>query len=281
MSSAIIDIGSGSVRLLLGEKKTTVMTKLSEGLDESGVLSPVAMQRTVWAIKDLAQTARLAGAEVFAFATEALRVATNRSEFISLVKSECNLDVEIISGFEEAEIALLGACPDGEATVVDIGGASVEIICGSRSNIDFVKSLPLGMVRLTEQSDNSPDLIQAYAVRGIGLYGNVPVRDKVIGVGGTFTSLGAMAQGLIKYDPIAVQNYVLTKETLEKIKDRIISAGSVEKIMEIYPCLPPIRAELIKAGVIFVCELLDYLGIESITVSEADNLDGYVKYKGL
>lgn len=47
MSSAIIDIGSGSVRLLLGEKKTTVMTKLSEGLDESGVLSPVAMQRTV------------------------------------------------------------------------------------------------------------------------------------------------------------------------------------------------------------------------------------------
>ncbi|MBQ7227077.1 MAG: hypothetical protein IJX05_01600 [Clostridia bacterium] len=281
MSSAVIDIGSGSVRLLLGGKKTTVMTKLGEGLNAEGVLSETAIIRTVSAIKDLAMTARLAGAEVHAFATEAVRVASNRGEFLSAVSAECAVDVEIISGYEEAEVALLGACPDGDATVIDIGGASVEIVCGSRGNISYVKSLPLGMVRLTEQSDGAPDLIRAYSVRGLSNYGKVEVLGKAIGVGGTFTSLSAMAQGLEKYDSEKVQGYYLDKETVAGIREKLIEAETPEKIMEIYPSLPPLRAELIKAGAIFVGELFDYLGIDGVTVSEADNLDGYLRYKGL
>ncbi len=281
MSAAVIDIGSGSVRLLLGGKKITVMTKLGEGLNATGRLSEPAMKRTVSTIKDFAQTARMAGADVYAFGTEAVRAAANRSEFLSAVASECGVRVEIISGYEEAEIALLGACPDGEATVVDIGGASVEIVCGEGNKLSYVKSLPLGMVRLTERSGGDPELMRTYATKGIFKYKGVKVSGELIGVGGTFTSLAAMALGLKKYDADKVHGYVLTLAEVKEMRDRLVEAGNPKKIAALYPVLPAMRSELITAGAIFVIELLGYLGVDGIKISDADNLDGFVRYKKL
>ncbi len=281
MSAAVIDIGSGSVRLLLGGVKTTVMTKLGEGLNASGTLSPAAISRTVAAIKDFAQTASLAGAKIFAFATEAVRAASNRAEFINAVSEACGVRIEVVSGYEEAEMALLGACPGGTATVVDIGGASVEIVCGDEGKVTYAKSLPLGMVRLTEQADGNAEMLRAYAATGLAKYGDVPSRGETVGVGGTFTSLAAMAQGLETYDPAAVQDFVLTREKAGELAEELITLDTPENIGAKYPLLPKMRCELIKAGAIFVCELMDYLRICGVRVSEADNLDGYYRYKHL
>ncbi len=281
MKAAVIDIGSGSVRLLLGGKKTTVMTKLGEGLNATGKLSEAAMKRTVLTVKDFVMTARMAGAEVYAFATEAVRAASNRSEFLSAVVEECGVRVEIISGNEEAEIALLGACPDGAATVVDIGGASVEIVSGCDNELSFVKSLPLGMVRLTERAGGNPDLMQAYAVKGLRRYGGVKINGELIGVGGTFTSLAAMALGLKKYNVDKVHGYILTREAVKDLRNKLVEAGDPKKISALYPVLPAMRSELITAGAVFVLELFDYLGVNSIKVSDADNLDGFARYKKL
>ena len=276
-----MDIGSGSVRLLLNGMKTTIMTKLGEGLGESDRLCEAGMRRTVATIRELTEKARAAGADVVAFATEAVRAAENRSEFLKRVQDECGLTVEVISGCEEAEIALLGAAPEGVATVVDIGSASVEIVSGESGSLAYVRSLPLGMVRLTEQADGSPDMIRAYAVSGIAKYGDIPVKGTVIGVGGTFTSLAAMSQGLKVYDPEKVKDYVLEKSEVERIENELIVAETPERIREMYPVLPVIRSELITAGAIFVHELMTYLGVENMKVSEADNLDGYARYKHL
>ena len=281
MNAAVIDIGSGSVRLLLGGIKTTIMTKLGEGLNSSGMLSDAAMDRTVSTMRDFVGTARLAGATIYAFATEAVRAAANRAEFISRVREACGVDVEVISGCEEAEIALLGASPAGDATVVDIGSASVEIVSGNAGKLVFVKSLPLGMVRLAEQADGSPDMIRAYAVSGLAKYGDVPMPGELIGVGGTFTSLAAMKLGLEVYDPAKVQGCELTAEDVAALVDAVLKAGTPERIRELYPVLPAVRSELITAGAIFVSELLTYLNAPSIKVSESDNLDGYVRYKRL
>lgn len=281
MNAAIIDIGSGSVRLLLGGKKITIMTKLGEGLNATGVLASAAMDRTVATIRDFASAARMAGASVHAFATEAVRAAANRAEFIGRVRADCELEVEVISGCEEAEIALLGAAPTGEATVVDIGSASVEIVSGNAGKLAFVKSLPLGMVRLTEQADGSPDMIRAYAVSGLAKYGAIPMDGELIGVGGTFTSLAAMKLGLKTYDPVAVQDCTLTAEDVATLENAVLEAGSPERIREVFPVLPTVRSELITAGVIFVRELLAYLGGSTVKVSESDNLDGYARYKNL
>lgn len=137
------------------------------------------------------------------------------------------------------------------------------------------------MVRLTEQADGSPDMIRAYAVSGIAKYGDIPVKGTVIGVGGTFTSLAAMSQGLKVYNPEKVKDYVLEKSEVERIENELIVAETPERIREMYPVLPVIRSELITAGAIFVHELMTYLGVESMKVSEADNLDGYARYKHL
>lgn len=279
MSIAVIDVGSGSVRMLLDGKKITIMTKLGEGLNASGRLGAEPVRRTIKTIKKFVEEASAAKAEVFAFATEAVRAAENCADFICEVRRECGVDVDVISGNEEAEIALLGAAPSGDATVVDIGSASVEIVSGAGGAPVYVRSLPIGMVRLTEQSDGNPELIRAYAASGIAKFGDVKLRETLIGVGGTFTSLAAMKLGLNEYDPVKVQGTFLSSADVGALTASLLEAGNAEKIKEKYPVLPDVRCELITAGALFVGELLAYLGADGIAVSESDNLDGYLRYK--
>ena len=279
MNTAVIDIGSGSVRMLLNGRKQTIMTKLGEGLNATGRLCEAAMKRTIAVIKKFVGEA--AGADkVYVFATEAVRAAENRADFLRAAEKDCGVPVEVISGSEEAEIALLGASGDGDATVADIGGASVEIVSGDGSRLVYVRSLPLGMVRLTEQAGGDPGLIRAYAARGISRFGDVALRPTLLGVGGTFTSLAAMKLGLDEYDADAVNGTVLAAEDIDALADRVLSLGGDERaIKSAFPVLPEMRCGLITAGVIFVSELLSYLSVPQITVSESDNLDGYLRYK--
>lgn len=280
MGTAVIDIGSGSVRMLYDGVKRTVMTKLGEGLNATGMLGDEAMDRTIAAISAFVKAAEGCGG-IYAFATEAVRAASNGGDFIRRVESECGIPLEVISGNEEAEIALLGASDDCDATVVDIGGASVEIVSGDGEKLIYVRSLPLGVVRLTERSEGDPDLMRAHAARGISKYGDVKLRDKLIGVGGTLTSLAAMKLGLTEYDPAAVNGCFLAKEDIDGLLDVLVALKDEQAIKLRFPVLPEMRCGLITAGAVFADELLAYLGADGITVSESDNLDGYLKYKSL
>lgn len=279
MTEAVIDVGSGSVRLLLKGHKKTVMTKLGEGLSATGRLCEEAMERTISVIKSFVDEARRSSERIYLFATEAVRAASNRADFIRRVEKECGIPLEVISGNEEAEIALLGASMTGDATVVDIGGASVEIVSGDGEKMLYVKSLPLGVVRLTEQSGGNPDLVRANAARGIAKYGDVKLRPELIGVGGTLTSLAAMKLGLNEYSPEVVNGSMLEKKDIEKLTGELCALGDERAIKERFPVLPDMRCGLITAGAILADELLGSLGAESIKVSESDNLDGYLRYK--
>ena len=88
-----------------------------------------------------------------------------------------------------------------------------------------------------------------------------------------------MKLGLETYDPEKVQGTHLTVGDVAALTESLLEAGSPEKIKEKYPLLPDVRCELITAGALFVSELLSYLGADGITVSESDNLDGYLRYK--
>ena len=81
MGVAVIDIGSGSVRMLMDGKKQTVMTKLGEGLNAAGRLSEEAMARTIPVIGGFVGEAERSGHTVYVFATEAVRAAENRRGF--------------------------------------------------------------------------------------------------------------------------------------------------------------------------------------------------------
>lgn len=274
--AAIIDIGSNSVRLLINGQKTTVTTRISEGLARTGVLDEQAMSRTLETLCGFSETASAAGEKVYAFATEPLRAAANAGEFIKRVRRDAGFDIQVISGTEEAELAYIGACGKGDGGVIDIGGASVEIICGSGGEIVYEKSLPVGMIRLTEASGGDAAKMTAIIAENLPRYGKVPRLGAMYGVGGTFTSLAAMAHGLKVYDPTVVHGTVLTMDALRGIADTLVLLrGDIDKIMHAYPVLKAPRAGIITAGALFAYNALKYIGAADITVSEHDNLEGY------
>ena len=134
--AAVIDIGSNSAKFLVGQRREdgsvevvregTAVVRLGEGLHETGRLSADAMERNAEAAASFAEQAGALGAEeIRCVGTMALRSATNSGEFLALVKERCGLDVEIISGEEEARLsylAVLSALPDTKEDVVIFDG---------------------------------------------------------------------------------------------------------------------------------------------------------------
>ncbi len=151
---AVIDIGSNSVRLMfvadgkvLYKKLNT--TRLGEGLVSSPLLTNEAIERTAEAVAGFYDEAKKDGAEeVYAFATAAARKAQNGQELVDRIYALRSLFVEIVSGEEEAKLGVLGALGKGDGIVVDIGGASTEIIRQERGKITYAKSVDIGVVRL-------------------------------------------------------------------------------------------------------------------------------------
>ena len=152
----VIDIGSNSIRLMVSDGvatiyKTLETTQLSQGLQLTGYLNKEAMNRSIQAIEKLYKQAINDGAnQVYVFATEAVRSASNKEEFILLLKQK-NIDVDIIPSQYEAKIGFYGAYTKGKVCVMDIGGASTELAIGDEKGIYYSKSLPIGIVRIKDQ----------------------------------------------------------------------------------------------------------------------------------
>ncbi len=164
MKLAALDLGSNSFHLLvvdtdgptrltkLGSQKEVL--RLGAVVQEQGQLSAGAFDAAFDSVARLAATARRLGAEqLFAVATSALRDARNGPAFIAVCRERLNVDIELLSGEDEARLAYSGARSSlasaaGRAVVVDIGGGSVEMAAGEGSHCDFVESLPLGFLRM-------------------------------------------------------------------------------------------------------------------------------------
>ena len=143
---AAIDVGTNSVKLHVaellddGEWRTVVdrseMTRLGEGIHETGRLGEQPLRRTVDAIAELADQARREGAEqIVAVGTAGLRQAANSDEFLAAVREQAGVEVEVISGEEEARLSYLAAAEalqmgDGEVGVFETGGGSSQFTFG-------------------------------------------------------------------------------------------------------------------------------------------------------
>lgn len=283
---AFLDIGSNSVRLMWGgtgrlRTKTILTTQLAEGLDASGKLGIVPMRRTAEAIRDLAVRACAEGADgVIAFATEAVRSASNGAEFVRIVRETAGVSVDVIDGETEAKCGFFGAAADvgGRVGVLDIGGASVELVVGERS-IEYARSLPLGAVRLRDRYCGDFVRFAAELPSLLGGYGVVPPFDRLVGIGGTPTTLVAMARGFDCYDPERVHGSILSAD---EIKDAARRAAEMttDELMSAYPTLVRRRAEVIPYGAMLLAGLVAKFGFDGIVVSEKDNLEGYAALRG-
>lgn len=286
MRFCIIDVGSNSVRLLLGQDGTVLYkrvetTRLGEGIAFSHKLKGEAIERTVSAIARFLDEAKSVGTnETFAFATAAVRSAENKDEFLSAVEKRCGLKVEVVSGEEEARLGIDGALGTGvDGGVIDVGGASTEIAIRKDGKICYQKSVDIGVVRLKDLSGGDPSEMREKAKNVIQTFGKVPTDVDFYGVGGTATTLASLKIGKDVYDGALVSKTVLTRAELTAWRVRLC-ALSVDEIKRLKG-IDVKRADVIAGGAVILEELLSYLGVDELHVSDRDNLEGYAKKKGL
>ncbi len=289
---AVVNVGSNSLRLFLcegigpdgpeGERDTTVIG-LRRGAAEDGTIAPDALARldeTLAGYGD--RVAGFAPAQTVPVATSAVRDAPNRSAVAAVVEDRLGAPMRLLSGLEEAMVSFAGARlaveGDGEVLVVDVGGASTELVRGGSAGPDGAVSLQLGAVRQTERHlhHDPPLAAELAALREEArrleepVLGSVGGRLPVVAVAGTATSLAAIDLGA--YDRRRVHRHRLTLEGVNEIAARL-AAMTVEERRGV-PGLDPARAGAIVAGTLIVAEAVRAAGADEVMISETDLLDG-------
>jgi len=287
---AAIDVGTNTVLLLVAERTAMgfspvaergVITRLGQGVDASRRLAEDAMARTLEAIGRFADEARALGAVGLAIsATSAARDAQNGAEFLASARARTGVDVEILSGEEEAQLSYRAVSSDfgaeagaRELVAIDIGGGSTEFIFGRGATVRFHTSINIGSVRLTERcirSDppSSEDFARLHAELRPAL-APVPAPEAsalVVGVAGTVTTLFAVANAIAPYDAARVHGGWLSREALSETRARLASVPLAER--RGFPGLQPERADVIIAGAVLLEHALDHLGANGTRVSD-------------
>ncbi len=282
MKTGVIDIGSNSVRLaILADGKTLYKkletTRLAEGLSKKGRLTQKSIERTAAAVNAFNTQAISEGAErVYAFATAAVRSAENGNDLVARVKQVCNLTVDVISGELEAEIGVIGALGTNDGGVIDIGGASFEVIVKNDGANIFAKSIDMGAVRLKDVAGYDREKMEnviSEKLEGLGKF--TAGRHKMYAIGGTATSIAALKHGF--YNPEITHGTVLTVGEVERYANELLTM-TVEEVRALGG-MQYERADVIGGGCLLLARLMQKLKIKSLTISEADNLEGYYALK--
>lgn len=301
-----IDIGTNTVRLLIAEVEPgrtfreryaeQHITRLGEGPGIDGRLRPQAIERTLAVLRAFAQRIRETGVEqTIAVATSAVREAVNQAEFLRRVKAEVGLEVEVLSGADEARQTYRGvaeALGGGDLLLMDVGGGSTEFVKVAGRQLT-VMSTRLGTVRLTETclASDPPrpaelralwDAAEQHLREVVERVGTFPGPGpgpgpglRFVGTAGTVTTLAAMQLGLHRYDPNRVHGAVLTRGAVSRLWDRL-GAQSVAERLAAYPALEPGRADVIVAGAAIVLIAMLKLGVDRMLVSESGLREGII-----
>jgi exopolyphosphatase/guanosine-5'-triphosphate,3'-diphosphate pyrophosphatase len=291
MTVASIDIGSNTVLLLIAKAKhddlDTILNqyevpRISRDLDKNGSITPEAVDRLVKVLDPYSKVISEYNCEkVLVNATNAMRIAANAEEIVSLIKNKFGYSINIISGRQEAYFSYLGATygkSKNSNVVIDIGGGSTEIIIGCGNEIEFAESIPLGAVNLTEKHCSSlpPDKIEINNIsrefedKLIGL--NLIERVEKIGsfemtaVAGTPTTLSCINQNLIEYDEELVEGSELSADTLESIAMEL-AGYNPQQVLEKYGKIVKGREDVLLTGTIILKTITDFLGEDHVTVS--------------
>ncbi len=276
--AAVIDVGTNSVKFLLVEDGHTVVdrseiTRLGQGAGDDGRLASESIDRTVDAIAAMVQEA--GDARIAAVGTAGLRRAPNRAELIDAVRERAAVDVDVITGEEEARLSYMATKSalglTGTVVVFETGGGSTQFTYGRDDRIEEQFSLDVGAARVTERwhlDGQVGEEAVAEALAGIdGELGRVHAGgDAVVGMGGAVTNLAAVKHGLAEYDPAVIQGTVLDTAEIDRQIELYRTRTADER--RSLAGLQPKRAEVILAGACIVRAVLARLGSDSLTVSD-------------
>jgi len=299
---AAIDVGSNSVRLQVAAfisgfqhqvvHEERAVTRLGEAVFNGGDLSERAIKETVAVLKAFREKAEeYSVLALRAVGTSALRDAQNGGRFLKAARREAGVEVEVISGREEARLIHLGvisrlANPDERLLAIDIGGGSAEFTASRERRIEASVTLPLGAVRLTElflESDppaaGEIERLEEYvrnklqrvrkALEGAGAW---PLqRHGVIGTSGT---MAALARAVNRLDAARSEVGGVSFESSEAEALYRRLRGMDLPARRALPGINARRAEIITAGAAVVTLAMRELGFQAITYSDAGLRDG-------
>ena len=293
---AAIDCGTNSIRLLIADidgnnfrevVRDMEIVRLGQGVDETGQFHPDAIARTLAAVDKFAAEIAKRGVEKIRFcATSATRDATNRHLFVDGVRDRLGIELEVISGDEEAALSFAGAIKDldpsnGPFLVVDIGGGSTEFVFGT-STVEAARSVNIGCVRMTERrfasdpataqqieaarSDIQAAIAQAAAV--------VPITQAktLVAVAGTATTVAAAALDLPEYDRYAIHLSRISAQQTHDAATMFATSTREQRLALGY--MHPGRVDVIAAGSLVLSEIMKATGASEFVASESDILDG-------
>jgi exopolyphosphatase/guanosine-5'-triphosphate,3'-diphosphate pyrophosphatase len=293
---AAIDLGTNTARLLIGrvEDGTIVrqrvmrqITRLGGGFCRDHGISPEARQRTVAAMHEFAEAIREHGVRhVRAVATSAVRDAANGDDFCREVREATGISLETIGGDLEGELTLRGVLAGLDSRpdyllVFDVGGGSTEYTLARGDEILFTRSLPLGVVRLTEGKVTPAAMEEKVdrelralleEMRQAGVL-QLAGRAVLVGTAGTATTLAAISQRLLDYDYRKINNHLLPLGEIDAIFNRLLPLSPAERLARTAG-LEKGREDLIIAGTILTKRTMVLFGIDTLKVCDFSLLEG-------
>ena len=303
---AAIDLGTNSLHMvivrieptlpafsIIAKEKETV--RLGDRNLKTGELKPEIIEKAIAALRRFQEVAKTLNAEtIIAVATSAVREAPNGKDFLQRVESELSLNVDLISGQEEARRIYLGVLSGMEFNnqphiIIDIGGGSTEIILGDSHEARVLTSTKVGAVRLTSElittdpiSNAEFQYLQDYA-RGTlersieEVQANIQMGEtpRLVGTAGTIETLALIhAREKLGSVPATLNRYEFSLKDLRELVDRLRKLNYSERA--VIPGMPDRRSEVILAGAVILQEAMTLLGAESVTVCERSLREGVI-----
>lgn len=304
MRIAALDLGSNSFHLLVADvhpdgtftavAREKEMLRLGDEVARHGRITPATAERAIGAVRRQKRLADGLGAqEVIARATSAIRTAANGSDLVDRIEAETGVDVEVISGHEEARLVFAAVrasvvIDPPPALCLDVGGGSVEIMIGDAAGLRWSTSVPLGVGRLTAELVETDPPAKADRRRLDERVRSTlaPLADEVrarrpgmaVGTSGTLNDLVRMAvarRAGADALPASTNALRATRADVEALHERIMAAKAAERRR-----MPGLdeqrRAELLPAGSTILVVAMDVFELDAISVSDWALREGIV-----
>ena len=301
---AALDLGTNNCRLLVAAPagdgfrvldSFSRIVRLGEGLERTGRLSAPAMDRAIDALQSCAaRLARRPVRAVRAIATEACRRAENGLEFLARARTETGLAIDVISTREEAELALESCAPllrgaGRRALLFDIGGGSTELAwvrLGPEPALIGYLSMPVGVVTLAERfgsdgqtAEGFQAMIDDVAARLCAFEDVHRIAQEIrqggvrlLGTSGTVTTLAGIVLKLERYNRLAVDGAILTREEADAALETLRTLG--RDGLRDHPCIGPERADFVLPGCAIYAAIHQLWPVPEVAVADRGLREG-------
>lgn len=301
---AAIDLGTNSFHLVVVKleqgghfeiiHKQREVVRIAMGRStEMKTLSSAGINRALNVLGSFKVIADKHNAEIFAVATSAIREAPNQKQFLDLVKEKMNIDINVVSGFEEARLIYLGVLQgmniyNKKVLLIDIGGGSTELLIGKKGKIEYAASLKLGAVRLSSKFFGNEKKFSRAKIEACRKHVSVELNpilrqikrlgfSQVIGTAGTIQAIGHILRAEInnkQSEYVPLHNFTFTRTDYKRVAGQILKAQAKNDLLAIEG-IDKSRVDIITAGTIIIDEIISRLKIKKLTIS------GYAMREGI